>query len=56
MSFDIATLTLETFLLVVVRTGCFVAIAPIFGHKSVNARKVGEGANPVAIIICFFCI
>ena len=38
MSFDIATLTLETFLLVVVRTGCFVAIAPIFGHKSVNAR------------------
>lgn len=33
-----STLTLESFLLVVVRTGCFVAIAPIFGHKSINAR------------------
>lgn len=38
VDFNIATLILETFLLVLVRVGCFVAIAPIFGHKSVNAR------------------
>ncbi len=33
-----ATLTLETYLLVLVRVACFVAIAPVFGHKSINAR------------------
>lgn len=38
MSFTISTLTLEAFLLVFVRCGCFMAIAPIFGHTSINAR------------------
>lgn len=38
MELTAATLTLEAFLLVVVRTGCFVAIAPLFGHKSINVR------------------
>lgn len=38
MDLTIATLTLESFLLVVVRTGCFVAVAPLFGHKSINVR------------------
>lgn len=38
MDLTISTLTLEAFLLVVVRTACFVAIAPVFGHKSINAR------------------
>ena len=38
MDLKISTLTLEAFLLVVVRTGCFIAVAPIFGHKSVNAK------------------
>lgn len=38
MYLTISTLTLESFLLVVVRTACFTATAPLFGHKSVNAR------------------
>ena len=38
MDLTISTLTLESFLLVLARTGGFVAVAPLFGHKSVNAR------------------
>lgn len=38
MDLTISTLTLEAFLLVVVRTGCFIAVAPIFGNKAVNSR------------------
>ncbi len=38
MELTISTLTLEAFLLVVVRTGCFVATAPLFSHRSINAR------------------
>lgn len=38
MDLTISTLTLESFLLVVVRTGCFAATAPLFSHKSINAR------------------
>lgn len=38
MDLTISTLTLEAFLLVVVRTGCFFAVAPIFGNKAVNSR------------------
>ncbi len=38
MDLTISTLTLEAFLLVVVRTGCFFALAPIFGNKAVNSR------------------
>lgn len=38
MNFTIATLSLEAFLLVVVRIACFVAAAPVFGHRSVNRR------------------
>lgn len=38
MELTISTLTLEAFLLVVVRTGCFFAAAPIFSNKAVNAR------------------
>lgn len=38
MDLTISTLTLESFLLVVVRTGAFTAVAPLFGHRSVNAR------------------
>ncbi len=38
MDLTVATLTLETFLLVFVRIACFIAIAPVFGHKSINAR------------------
>lgn len=38
MDLSIATLKLEAFLMVLVRIACFVAVAPIFGHKSINAR------------------
>ncbi len=38
MELTISTLTLEAFLLVVVRTGCFFAVSPIFGSKAVNSR------------------
>ncbi len=38
MDLTISTLTLESYLLVLVRTGGFAAVAPLFGHKSVNAR------------------
>lgn len=38
MDLTIATLKLEAFLLVLVRVGTFLAIAPIFGDKSINAR------------------
>ena len=38
MDLTISTLTLEAFLLVVVRTGAFFAVAPIFGNKAVNSR------------------
>lgn len=51
MSFTIATLTLEAFLLVLVRTGCFMAIAPIFGHNSLNARMRIAIAFFVALLL-----
>jgi len=38
MDLSIETLKLEAFLLVLVRIACFVSIAPVFGHKSINAR------------------
>lgn len=38
MDLTISTLTLESFLLVIVRNGCFCATAPLFSHKAVNAR------------------
>ena len=38
MDLTIATLKLEAFLLVLVRVGTFLAIAPIFGDKSINAK------------------
>ncbi len=38
MDLSISTLTLEAFLLVLVRCGTFLSTAPLFGHKSVNAR------------------
>lgn len=38
MDLTISTLTLEAFLLVVVRTGAFFSVAPIFGNKAVNSR------------------
>ena len=38
MDLTISTLTLEAFLLVIVRTGSFFAIAPIFGNRAINAR------------------
>lgn len=38
MDLSIETLKLEAFLMVLVRIACFVAIAPVFGHKSINAR------------------
>lgn len=38
MDLSISTLTLEAFLLVLVRTGGFLSVAPIFGHKSINAK------------------
>lgn len=38
MDLSISTRTLEAFLLVVMRSGGFVSVAPLFGHKSVNVR------------------
>ena len=38
MDLTISTLTLESFLIVVVRTGCFLAVAPVFSDKAINAR------------------
>ena len=38
MDLSIETLKLEAFLMVLVRIACFVAVAPVFGHKSINAR------------------
>ncbi len=38
MDLSIETLKLEAFLMVLVRIACFVAIAPVFGHKSINGR------------------
>ncbi len=38
MDLHVPTLELETFLLVLVRIAGFVAVAPLFAHKSVNAR------------------
>lgn len=38
MDLTIPTLTMEAFLMVLARTGGFVAVAPLFGHKSINAR------------------
>lgn len=46
MSFTVATLTLEAFLLVFARTGSFLAIAPIFGDNAINAK--------MRILISFF--
>lgn len=38
MDLTIATLTLESFLLVLVRTATFIVAAPILGHRSINTR------------------
>lgn len=38
MDLTISTLTLEAFLLVLVRCAGFLATSPVFGHKSINAR------------------
>ena len=38
MDLSIETLKLEAFLMVLVRIACFVAVAPVFGHRSINAR------------------
>ena len=38
MELKISTLTLEAFLLVLVRTGGFIVTAPLFSHKSINTR------------------
>ena len=38
MDLSIETLKLEAFLMVLVRIACFVAVAPVFGHKSINSR------------------
>lgn len=38
MDLTIETLELERFLMIVVRCGCFCASAPLFAHKSINAR------------------
>lgn len=51
MSFTISTLTLEAFLLVLVRIACFMAIAPIFGHNSLNARMKISIAFFVAVVL-----
>ena len=51
MSFTISTLTLEAFLLVFVRCGCFMAIAPIFGHNSINTRMRISISFFVALIL-----
>lgn len=51
MSFTIATLTLEAFLLVLVRCGCFMAIAPIFGHNALNTRMRIAIAFFVALVL-----
>lgn len=51
MSFTISTLTLEAFLLVLVRVACFISIAPIFGHNSLNARMKISIAFFVSLIL-----
>ena len=51
MSFTISTLTLEAFLLVLVRVACFTSIAPIFGHNSLNARMKISIAFFVSLIL-----
>lgn len=38
MDLTISTLTLEAFLLVLVRTGTFISVAPLFSHRSINVR------------------
>ncbi|MBR1815429.1 MAG: flagellar biosynthetic protein FliR [Lachnospiraceae bacterium] len=38
MDLRISTLTLETFILVFARIAGFVAVAPLFGHRAINAR------------------
>lgn len=51
MDLTISTLTLESFLLVLVRIGGFVAVAPLFGHKSINARLRVLIAGCIALTI-----
>lgn len=51
MSFTISTLTLEAFLLVLVRVACFISIAPIFGHNSLNTRMKISIAFFVSLIL-----
>lgn len=51
MSFTISTLTLEAFLLVLVRVACFMSIAPIFGHNSLNTRMRVSISFFVALIL-----
>lgn len=47
----ISILTLEAFLLVFVRVACFMAIAPIFGHNSLNVRMRVSIAFFVSLIL-----
>ena len=47
----ISTLTLEAFLLVMVRVACFMSIAPIFGHNSLNARMKVSIAFFVSLVL-----
>lgn len=51
MSFTISTLTLEAFLLVLVRVACFISIAPVFGHNSLNTRMKISIAFFVSLIL-----
>lgn len=51
MTFTISTLTLEAFLLVLVRVACFMSIAPIFGNNSMNARMKVSISFFVALIL-----
>lgn len=46
MDLTFSTLMLESFLLVMVRVGTYCAIAPLLGHKAVNAR--------MRVLIAFF--
>ena len=47
----ISTLTLEAFLLVLVRVACFISIAPVFGHNSLNTRMKISIAFFVSLIL-----
>lgn len=51
MDLKIQTLTLEAFLLVLVRVACFVAVAPVFGHKSINVKLRVLIASCISILL-----